>query len=149
MSISKSIQVLLSFFFFIVLASTIHVASVSAQCNVGTYTCNQFNCYNTATQKYEYDEYTCNVSYNGFTGQCSAGAGSSFRTLKTIAHSNTNWNNSDAYLNCGSPIGCNQGFYGNNLPSCSGQEGGGGGGGSCPSGCNSNGPECNLSLIHI
>lgn len=135
----------MSFFFFIVLASTIHVASVSAQCNVGTYTCNQFNCYNTATQKYEYDEYTCNVSYNGFTGQCSAGAGSSFRTLKTIAHSNTNWNNSDAYLNCGSPIGCNQGFYGNNLPSCSGQEGGGGGGGSCPSGCNSNGPECNAN----
>ncbi len=128
------------------LLSAINTQSVYAQnCNIGTYTCNQFNCYNTSTQKYEYDEYTCTVSFGGFPAQCNAVAGSSFRTLKTVSHANTNWNNEDAFLNCGSPIGCNQGFYGNNIPSCSGQEGGGGGGGSCPSGCNSNGPECNAN----
>ena len=131
-----SLFVITTFFSF---AST----TVSAQtCLQGSYTCKPFNCYNTSTQKYEYDSFDCGVSLDPVTQQCEVGLLSSYRTFSSTRKVNTNWNDSDAFVNCGSPSGCNQGFQGGNIPSCSGQEGGGGGEGSCPSGCSSNSAAC-------
>lgn len=140
MGIKKGFITLIILFILSIFA--LHPQTIAAQCRPGTYTCKAFNCYNSATHKYEYDENTCTVTQTGFPLQCQVQQNSSYRTYTSTTQANTNWSNSDARVNCTTPPDCDLGLFGSNIPTCSGGGGGDGEGGSCPAGCNANGDAC-------
>lgn len=133
--------VLISIFSFI--AFYFSTNFVEAQCPEGDYHCYPFSCYNTTSQQYIYNDFQCNVTeYTVPVYSCDGSLTSSYRTVSSGTHLNTNpfpsWPSQ-----CGSiPAGCNQGFYGSNTPTCSGGGGGGGQGDCCPNECSAGSPAC-------
>lgn len=126
-------------------------AALSCPTNNGNpYICYKFDCYDSATQKYNYAQYNCSVFYDPgnppLTPEaCNGGVTSSYPNLvESTTHLNTNgvpdWPAECSILPCDG-----LGYYGANTPTCSGGTGGGGQGDCCPNECSSGSPACQAS----
>ena len=95
---------------------------------------------------YQYNQNLCYQTRGGGGGdtydwQIAINAASSTYALNTNVQNNP-WPTADEPNGCRFiPYQCNQGFYANSIPTCSGGTGGTGGGGCSPA-CNANGAQC-------
>lgn len=135
--------VLLGFTF--LLGPTILRESANGVALYGPYDCNAYSCYNTSNQKFRYNSASCRVVCDDL-GVCQKLESSSYPGSESITHMNTNFQGSGPFhslCTTNPPTGCQQGYYGSSMPSCSGQEGGGGG--DCPEGCHPLDDACSAS----
>lgn len=144
MKVRSCLRVTMLFVFLFFASPFLVNQPLHAQQVFGPFTCNAFACYDSSVQKYKYTPNHCTVTCNNL-GFCTKQITQGLPIFST-GHLNTNYGlGTHALCLQNPPTGCEQGFYGPNTPTCSGQGGGGTGGeDECDydEGCSANDPVC-------